>query len=169
MRRGRGDGERDDGPRPAAGPLRRRPPRGAGGAGRPCRVLGADARVLLADADMTVYIDLSVICGPMARPVHARDAGTNPTLVLEVLSPSTAARDRGGKRRAYMRAPTVQHIVFVASDRVEVERCIRVDNRACEVRAAGPSAACGLPAMGMSVEVDALYEDAGLRGGLLGA
>ncbi len=99
---------------------------------------GADAKVWVADANITVYIDLSVICGPITRPVHHANAATDPAPVIEVLSPGTAAHDRGDRHRAYMRAPTVQHIVFVASDRVEGERCVRVNDGAWEVRTAGP-------------------------------
>jgi len=134
-------------------------------AGKPCRVLSADAKVWLAETDMAVYPDLSVICGPIVRPVHDAHAATNPTLVLEVLSPATASRDRGEKRYAYMRAPTVQHIVLVASDRVEVERWTRLDTGAWEVRTLGPGAALELPALGVRVEVDALYADTELISG----
>ena len=131
----------------------------------PCSVSTADQRIWLAEADMAVYPDLSVICGPIVRPVHDAHAATNPTLVLEVLSPATASRDRGEKRYAYMRAPTVQHIVLVASDRVEVERWTRLDTGAWEVRTLGPGAPLELPALGVRVEVDALYADTELISG----
>ena len=83
-------------------------------AGRPCRLLDSDAKLWLGASDMAVYPDLSVVCGPILRPPHDPNAAVNPVLVMEVLSPSTAHRDLGLKRAAYMRVPGLQHTLQAA-------------------------------------------------------
>ena len=85
------------------------------------RMFSSDLAVELDNAGHYVYPDLTVVCGTVetGRSPHV---ATNPTLVLEVLSPSTEKWDRGGKFEAYRRLPSLQTVVFVASTwrRVEV-------------------------------------------------
>lgn len=125
-------------------------------------MLGANGKVRLADNDNNVYIDSIAICGSIKRPVHYANAPMDLAPVIEVLSPGKATWDRGDKRRVHLRASTVQPTVFVVGGRVEVERWTRVDEGGREPRTAGPGTAYGLPAMGVSVEIDALYEGTGL-------
>lgn len=54
--------------------------------GTPCRPCTSDWQLWIDSGSRAVYPDLSVICGPIVRPVHDTDAATNPTLVAEVLS-----------------------------------------------------------------------------------
>ncbi|MCA9544512.1 MAG: Uma2 family endonuclease [Myxococcales bacterium] len=90
--------------------------------GRPCDVLGSDQRVMVADSTMYAYPDLMVVCGqPVLSPTD-RMSLTNPTVVVEVLSPSTEAHDRGAKFAHYRQLPSLQAYVLVSTelDRVEV-------------------------------------------------
>jgi Uma2 family endonuclease len=61
------------------------------------------------------------VCGP--RELDPDDANTvvNPTVLVEVLSPSTAEYDRGGKFETYKLIPTLRHYVLVSSDERKVE------------------------------------------------
>jgi len=97
-------------------------------AGGPCRVFSSDLAVELDDAGRFCYPDVTVVCGTLVRSVHG-PAATNPTLVVEVLSPATAADDRGGKAEAYRRLPSVQAIVFVESERAHADAFVREGER----------------------------------------
>ncbi len=97
-------------------------------AGGPCRVFSSDLAVELDAAGRFCYPDVTVVCGPLVRSVHG-PAAVNPALVVEVLSPATAAYDRGGKAEAYRRLPSVQAIVFVETERVHAEAFVREGQR----------------------------------------
>lgn len=62
------------------------------------------------------YSDGSIICGAPAHPAHDEQATTNPTVVFEVLSPSTQGDDEGDKRRDFQTLPSLQAYVLVAQD-----------------------------------------------------
>lgn len=84
--------------------------------GTPCEPYSSDLAVELDAAGHYGYPDVTVVCGEIAVSRHG-PAVTNPTLVVEVLSPGTAAWDLGGKADAYRRLPSLQEVVFVATDR----------------------------------------------------
>jgi Uma2 family endonuclease len=126
----------------------------------PCRSFSSDLKLWLSAADMAVYPDLSVICGPVERPPHDPHAATNPRLVVEVLSPSTRAFDLSAKRLAYQRVDGLAHILFIESERVGVELWTRAEGRAWRVQAFGAGERVALPGLGaegIELEVDALY------------
>ncbi len=72
---------------------------------RPCHVLTNDMKVLIATVDACKYPDLIALCGEPEFFDDRRDVLLNPTLVVEVLSPSTEAYDRGEKFALYRRLP----------------------------------------------------------------
>ncbi|MBL8132402.1 MAG: Uma2 family endonuclease, partial [Anaerolineae bacterium] len=67
---------------------------------RDCTVYGSDQRVSVIRAGLYAYPDLTVVCGP---PLYDERGETllNPTLIVEVLSPTTETYDRGEKFRRY--------------------------------------------------------------------
>ena len=68
--------------------------------GRGCRVMSSDVKVRTTDGVFR-YPDVSVVCGPRQYHGRGRRVITNPLLVVEVLSDSTAATDRGEKFHEY--------------------------------------------------------------------
>lgn len=86
--------------------------------GTPCRYYSTEFRIGVAGYPTYTYADGLVICGPTQH--DARDptnrTATNPTVVVEVLSPSTEGYDRGGKFIRYMGAPSCKEYVLVAQD-----------------------------------------------------
>jgi Uma2 family endonuclease len=90
--------------------------------GRPCRAYASDMRVQINTTGAYVYPDVTAVCGdPVFRPDAHLDTLTNPTLVVEVLSPSTEAYDRDEKAAHYRRLPSLREYVLVAQDRPHVE------------------------------------------------
>ncbi len=69
------------------------------------------------------YPDLSVVAGaPLLDPAWTTATLLNPCLIVEVLSPSTAARDRGVKFTHYQQIPTLREYLLVDSEQVLVEQ-----------------------------------------------
>jgi Uma2 family endonuclease len=89
--------------------------------GKPCTVQANDMRVRVATTDAGTYPDVVVVCGPPRFYDDRRDTLTNPTLIIEVLSPSTEAYDRGGKFALYRSLPSLQLYALVAQDRLSVD------------------------------------------------
>ncbi len=90
--------------------------------GGTCRAFGSDMRVKV--GDNYFYPDVSIACPRPEVEGLGGDNLTNPTVVFEVLSPSTEQRDRTVKAMAYRRLPSLQVYVLVAQDRPFVE-CFR--------------------------------------------
>lgn len=89
--------------------------------GGPCRVFSADLRVHVVETEAWIYPDLTVVCGPPRLLPTRPQTLANPTLVVEVLSKSTAAHDRGPKAAHYRRLGSLGAYVLVdiAQRRVE--------------------------------------------------
>lgn len=73
------------------------------------------------------YPDVSVYCGRPERDANDPNAFTNPTLIVEVLSPHTADYDRGGKFVHYRGLPSLQEYVTVSIEERRVERHRRLE------------------------------------------
>lgn len=82
--------------------------------GGPCRVYVSDVKLHVAAANAYYYPDVFVTCG--ARDAASRLVKTEARLIIEVLSPSTAAYDRGGKFASYRLLPTLQEYAVVDID-----------------------------------------------------
>ena len=86
--------------------------------GTPCRVYGSDVKLQVEAADCFFYPDLMVTCS--AADLADRLVTREPLLVVEVLSPSTAAFDRGDKFAAYRQLPSLREVLLVD---VHSQRC----------------------------------------------
>ncbi|MCA9545747.1 MAG: Uma2 family endonuclease [Myxococcales bacterium] len=83
--------------------------------GRPCRPTNSDQKVYVELTDSLLLPDLTVVCGDFQFAEPDPEAVTNPVVVFEVLSPSTASYDRGAKFEHYRRLPSLQAYVLVDS------------------------------------------------------
>lgn len=86
--------------------------------GTPCRVYANDVKLRVEAADCYFYPDLMVTCS--AEDAASRLIKREPVLVVEVLSPSTAGFDRGGKFASYRALPSLQEYLLVD---VDAKRC----------------------------------------------
>ncbi|MFZ2653241.1 MAG: Uma2 family endonuclease [Burkholderiaceae bacterium] len=85
--------------------------------GKPCRVFMADLKLRIDAADAFVYPDVMVSCDPRDRKPDDDTCIRHPWMVLEVLSASTAAYDRGRKFELYRQVATLSHYLLVEQDR----------------------------------------------------
>jgi Uma2 family endonuclease len=88
--------------------------------GRPCLVAGSDMRVYSPTTDLFTYAAVVVTCGEPKLFQKGRRTATllNPTVIVEVLSPTTEAYDRGLKFEHYKSIDSVQEYLLVSSDRM---------------------------------------------------
>ena len=88
---------------------------------RPCRVYANDMKVLIRSANAGTYPDLVAHCGEPDLLDGRRDVLLNPGLIVEVLSDSTEAYDRGDKFTLYRHIPSLREYLLVSQDRGQVE------------------------------------------------
>ncbi|MHB2017585.1 MAG: Uma2 family endonuclease [Candidatus Xenobia bacterium] len=93
--------------------------------GRPCKVYPSDMRAKAVVTGLYTYPDVSALCQPARFEDESRDTLLNPALIVEVLSESTEAYDRGEKFEHYRRIESVTDYVLIAQDRVHVEHFVR--------------------------------------------
>jgi Uma2 family endonuclease len=90
-----------------------------------CRYYSPDQRFWTAATARGRYSDGSIICGAPEHPAHDDQATTNPTVVIEVLSPSSEGDDEGDKRRDFQSLAALKAYVIVAQD----QRCVKIYRR----------------------------------------
>lgn len=98
---------------------------------RQCRVYTSDLRIRVAATGLGTYPDASVICGEVSLDPEDRKGHTvlNPIVLVEVLSPSTEAYDRGEKLAHYKRIESLREVILVAHDDRRIDLWRRVDGR----------------------------------------
>lgn len=126
--------------------------------GRSCTVFSSDLRVATPGRSY-FYPDVTVTCGPRQFEHEQRDSLTNPTVIVEVLSPSTAAYDRGDKFHAYQTIPSLQHYVLIAHDQPQIEVFTRHETGWLVTRTVGLEAQADLPAIRCSLLLSEVYEN----------
>ncbi|MFV8755634.1 Uma2 family endonuclease [Nannocystaceae bacterium ST9] len=92
--------------------------------GSGCKALPSDLRVRITSSDRYVYPDVTIVCGSPELEGDA-DVLLNPRTIVEVLSPSTAAFDRGDKFAGYRSIPSVREVLFVSQEQRHVESYTR--------------------------------------------
>lgn len=93
--------------------------------GRSCRAFIGDMRVQIGGGRQFVYPDVAAVCGEPRFMDGTLDTLMNPALIVEVLSSTTEAYDRGEKFQHYRAIESLQEYVLIAQDRVLVERFVR--------------------------------------------
>jgi len=127
--------------------------------GRGCIVYSSDLYVQLSEKHR-VCPDVTVSCDPRDR--GAGDSIHYPTLVVEVLSPTTEARDRGQKALQYRACSTIQEYLLISSDAQIVELVRREKNGFWMLQTLGPSDSLELTSIGVRFPVAGMYEDTSL-------
>lgn len=90
--------------------------------GKSCAVVGSDQRLQILSGQAYVYPDLTVVCGPpQFNETRKPETLLNPTLLAEVLSESTANRDRSEKFMLYRQIPSLRHYLMLDSLSVHAE------------------------------------------------
>lgn len=92
--------------------------------GKPCRVYNSDLKVRATESTYT-YPDVTVVCGEPVFDDTEPQVLLNPAVIVEVLSETTEAWDRGGNFERYRTRESLQEYLLVAQDRPHVERYAR--------------------------------------------
>ncbi len=86
-----------------------------------CQIKNNDTKLWIESNNTYYYPDAMVFCGKPEESEHLKDAFTNPVVIIEVLSKSTQANDRGDKFRLYTQIPSLRHYVLIEQDKVQID------------------------------------------------
>jgi Uma2 family endonuclease len=128
--------------------------------GKPCRMSSNQLKVKVQLTGDYFYPDLVGVCGPPAFDPPNQLTLLNPTLIIEVLSPSTEGYDRGQKFLHYQQIPSLREYLLVAQDEPRVELYTRGEDSAWTYKlAAGADATLFLATIDCSVALADIYRD----------
>jgi len=89
--------------------------------GRPCKPYGSDLRIHIPENTLFTYPDISIICGEIVPSQIDADTAILPTVLIEILSPSTKNYDRGGKFRLYRDIPALKEYILIDTESICIE------------------------------------------------
>lgn len=125
---------------------------------RGCRVLNGDMRIHVEATGRYVYADVSVLCDrPLFRD-ERRDTLLNPKLIVEVLSDSTEAYDRGDKFAGYRTIPSLRTYVLASQKEPRIEVFTRQPDGSWVLRVFGPGERAALTDIDVLLDVDSVYK-----------
>jgi len=126
---------------------------------RPCAACESNLRILVSATGLYTYPDASVVCGPLEFEDPRRDTVLNPTLLVEVLSESTEAYDRGKKFSHYRQFPSLREYLLVSQEEAKIERFLRNDDGTWTLtEAAGLAATLPLPSLGIEIGLEEVFD-----------
>lgn len=86
--------------------------------GKPCQPYGSDLRIHIPQNTLYTYPDISIICNDI---INNTDDIIEPTVIIEILSPSTKNYDKGGKFTLYRDIPELKEYILIDSESVAIE------------------------------------------------
>ncbi|MDV2993942.1 MAG: hypothetical protein N4J56_003596 [Chroococcidiopsis sp. SAG 2025] len=120
-----------------------------------CEVYISDVKVQVATANSYYYPDVVVTCDPRDR--ESNSIIQHPCLIVEVLSPSTEAYDRGGKFARYRQLETLQEYILIDSEQIGVDCFRRNEQGLWVLYPYATEDTITLASVGLSIPVAALY------------
>ncbi len=127
--------------------------------GGPCRINITDMKLRVDAADAVFYPDLMVTCDPRDRSPEADSHKHFPRLIVEVLSESTAAYDRGRKFEICRMIDTLQEVLLVEQDRRHMDLFSREADGRWVPQSYGPAGEVSLASVGVTLTLDSIHED----------
>ncbi len=126
--------------------------------GKRCVPYNSDLRLKVEASGLLTYPDLSVVCGPLQLATGTDDTVVNPTVIVEVLSDSTEAYDRGKKFENYRLMPSLREYLLVSQKEPRIDQFIRQENEQWLLReVAGLEATLALPVLEIKISLAEVF------------
>ena len=124
--------------------------------GSGCKTLNSDCRVNIVETNDYTYPDVSVTCDERDKTTTQYIA--YPCLLIEVLSKSTEAYDRGGKFRMYRQNPILQDYVLVSSEKIEIDLYRKTESGSWEIINYQAGDTIELKSVNLTFPIERVYE-----------
>ena len=127
---------------------------------RPCVVYTSDLRVKVNASGLYTYPDVTIVCGEQKFDDDQRDTLINPTIVVEVLSKSTASYDRGPKSKHFRKIDSLQALILIEQDCPVVEvYCRQSDGKWILSDATELTESIAIEPIGISIPLAEIYRN----------
>lgn len=127
--------------------------------GSGCRPFGSDMRIHIPQNSLFTYPDISVFCNHIKPSSFDADTATGPSVIFEILSPSTKSYDKGPKYKLYQAIPELLHYVMIDSEAISVTVCSRGGNHSWSmVHFNHPLQAAFISSLQLSLPLKEIYE-----------
>lgn len=127
--------------------------------GKSCQVFPSDLKVQVEANSLFTYPDIAILCDKPSFIENRTDAITNPTIIIEVLSPSTMDYDRAGKFILYRALPSLKEYILISSTEHRFEKFVRQGENwlLSEVRSAEETV--NIETIGFQITLSELYRN----------
>ena len=133
--------------------------------GRPCTTYPSDLRLRISFTGLYAYPDVTVVCGEALFEDTAQDTLLNPTLIVEVLSESTEAYDRGSKFAHYRKLDSLQEYVLISQTKPYIEHYLRQpEQRWLLTETEGVQSTLQLPSIHCALALSEVYDKVDIVG-----
>ena len=127
---------------------------------RPCVVYTSDLRVKVNATGLYTYPDVTIVCGEQKFDDDQSDTLINPTIVVEVLSKSTASYDRGPKSKHFRKIDSLQALILIEQDCPVVEvYCRQSDGKWILSDATELTDSIAIEPIGISIPLTEIYRN----------
>ena len=131
--------------------------------GKECQTLPSDMRVSTPNRDAYMYPDATIVCGEPKLEDDKFDTLLNPSVVFEILSPSTQKNDKGYKLLHYKNIPSLKEYIMIDASKRFVEVVRREPDGAWRFEdIAASSAGFHIETIGLTISFNDLYRNTGL-------
>lgn len=124
-----------------------------------CRVLGSNMKVVVPDFQPYRYPDLTAFCGePIIEKIGGMEALVNPQMIIEILSPSTEAFDRGKKFSFYRSIPSFTEYMLISTNQPSITQFSKGSDGGWSLQEAESlDSALYIPTFDIDISLSAIY------------
>jgi Uma2 family endonuclease len=124
-----------------------------------CNIFQSDLKIHSRVNSLFTYPDLSIICGKIETLDKHKDIVTNPSVLIEVLSPSTQDYDRGSKFKLYRDIPSLKEYIIISSTEILVEKYDKQADGSWVLHVYGEGHSFPIPSIDLHIDVNILYRN----------
>jgi len=124
---------------------------------KPCEIYESDMRTKVEATGFYTYPDVVVVCGEPRFESSDGDVLLNPIVIIEVLSSSTEAYDRGDKFAQYRKLTSLKEYILIAQNRALVEQYVRQGNKWLLTEVSNLADVVVFESLGCSISLQEIY------------
>jgi len=125
--------------------------------GSSCEIFNSDVKLHIQKENRYVYPDGMVVCGDLQYSEDYKEAITNPILIIEVLSKSTADYDRGDKFFFYQQIKSLQEYILIEQDKMQIDIYSRRKNLWKISRVTQKDGTLHLSSLDITIDLNEIY------------
>lgn len=127
--------------------------------GKNCTVINSEVKLHIQEKNKFLYPDAMVICGEIEQSDEEKNSVTNPNVIVEVLSKTTASYDRGDKFYFYRQIKSLKEYILIEQDNAQIEIYTRKSQLWKITRIVGLDQELFIPTLNVTIPLAGIYQD----------